>query len=184
MGILFRIMLLCCISGTLCAQGFIPPAKNKSVVYFVRHSNFQPYVAFVFFDGDKFFADFPGRSYHRYECEPGKHLFWASAENRDFITADLKPNSTYVVLVEPISGAGMPKVVLTPLHLRHKDFHKAKTMILTRATALESEETLEKENLRMEPFIKRSLEEHAGRTKDTAPLLELLPDMAIPIERF
>lgn len=177
-------MLVSVVSLSALGQGFAPPKEGKSVVYFTRTSKYQHYAAFVLFDGDRFIADFPGQTYFRYECEPGKHLFWASAENKDFITAELKPNGSYVVMVESRAGQGMPKVYLTPMIGRHKGFHTAKWFISNKAPETENAEKVAEENKRMAAFIKKSLDEYAAIPEEEKASKHLSADMDLPIEKF
>src|SRR5690349_15244489 len=81
-----------------------PPAKGKAVVYFARTVAGYSLTAmasnFNFFDKEKFIGKFSGTGYVRYECEPGEHVFWARAENTDFMTAELEADKIYLVLAE------------------------------------------------------------------------------------
>ena len=51
-----------------------------------------------------------------YETDPGKHIFWAVSENRDFVEADLEPNSVYVLNAQGQMGAFIASVSLSPLN--------------------------------------------------------------------
>ena len=163
-------------------QGFTPPSKGKSVVYFVRVAAYQYSVPFTFFDGKSLIADFPSRYYFRYECEPGTHLFWASCENKEFLHADLKPNETYIVLAEALHGEGLPRVSLIPVNTKHKDFHKAKHIIFHKAPIEENEQTIKEENERMRGFIEKSVSEY--QSENAQPVARLNSDLAIPIEKI
>lgn len=86
-------------------QEFKKPSPGKSLVYFVRISGTGALINFKYFDGDKYLGKMNGVNYFTYECDPGKHIFWVAAENRDFLNADLKPDATYIVEVQPTMGA-------------------------------------------------------------------------------
>jgi hypothetical protein len=178
--ILVTILIACAHSGL--GQGFIPPAKGNSVVYFARVHPYQSSVPFTFFDGDTFITDFLGHNYFRYECKPGEHLFWASSDNTDFIPAELMANETYVVLATPVQGTGLLKVSLSVLHSRHKDFHKAKHIIVTKASVEEDPQKLKEENERMRGFIDRILKEYY--TNNAQSEVRLTKESAIPIEKI
>lgn len=178
---LFLAMLLY-VSGSASGQGFKAPAKGKSVVYFVRVAAYQYSVPFTFFDGKNLIADFPSRYYFRYECEPGTHLFWASCENKEFLYADLKPDETYIIIAEALHGGGLPKVALTPVNTRHKDFHKAKHIIFNKEPLVENEQTIKEENERMRGFIEKSVSEYEAA--NAQPVVRLNSDLAIPIEKI
>lgn len=98
-----------------------PPAKGKAVVYFTRTSSMGMLINFNFFDKDKFIGKFHGTGYIRYECEPGEHLFWARAENRDFITAELEADKIYFVEAEPKMGLATSRVELKPIDPKKDD---------------------------------------------------------------
>lgn len=51
-----------------------------------------------------------------YECEPGKHLFWAASENRDYIEAELEPNGVYFLNAEGQMGVFVTGVNFKPLN--------------------------------------------------------------------
>ena len=96
-------------------QEFEKPAEGKSLVYFVRLSGMGALINFKYFDGDKYLGKINGSNYFIYECDPGEHIFWVAAENRDFIKGELKPNSTYVIEVRPTVGAFTSAVRLHPV---------------------------------------------------------------------
>ncbi len=99
------LLILFCSFSSL-AQEFIPPAKGKSVIYFVRmEAGVFSMADFYFFDTDKLIGYFHGAKYIRYECEPGEHMFWARSENRDFITANLLKDKIYLIEAVPVLGA-------------------------------------------------------------------------------
>jgi len=97
-----------------------PPAKGKAVVYFARPSAIGMLYNFNFFDKDKFIGKFHGTGYLRYECEPGEHVFWARAENSDFITAELEADKIYFVLAEPHMALATVRVELRPVDPNNK----------------------------------------------------------------
>lgn len=150
------ILFLTC-AGTLAAQGFQAPSKGKAVVYLVRPTNYQRDINTLVFDGDKFIADFQGTQYFRYECEPGKHVFWVSAENVDFVVADLNADSSYAIFIETLAGSMMPKVKVSPMPPTHKKFHMAKWLITNKAAVTEDSGVVDAENERMAAFIQRTM---------------------------
>jgi hypothetical protein len=93
-----------------------PPTKGKAVVYFARPSAYGMLYNFNFFDSEKFIGKFPSTGYLRYECEPGEHVFWARAENTDFITAELEADKIYFVLAEPHMALATVRVELRPIN--------------------------------------------------------------------
>lgn len=97
------------------AQPIEKPSEGKSLVYILK-TGAGPLVNFRIYDGDKFLGALSGFKYLVYECEPGKHVFWAASENRDFVEADLEPNSVYVLNAEGQMGAFIASVSLKPLN--------------------------------------------------------------------
>lgn len=108
-------LLLCLAAPCTYGQQYEKPAEGKSLVYFVRSSGTGALINFKYFDGEKYLGKMNGVHYFVYECDPGKHIFWVAAENRDFLTADLKPNGTYIVEVRPTMGAIKAAVRLHPV---------------------------------------------------------------------
>ena len=96
-------------------QGFQPPAFGKSVVYIAELNALGGISNFYFFNNDKFIGSLIGRGYFRYECDPGKQLFWASSENTNFLTADLLPNAIYVIIADVNMGFSDFQVSLRPV---------------------------------------------------------------------
>lgn len=96
------------------------PSEGKSLVYFLRYSSNGAFLNFRLYDGDKFLYKFPYGEYLVYECDPGKHLFWVTSENRDYVEADLEPNSTYVINIQGQMGAFIASVALNPMNPKEK----------------------------------------------------------------
>lgn len=82
-----------------------PPTEGKAVIYFLRTQNLGALMNFRFFEKDKFIGKFSGINYIRYECEPGKSVFWVKAENLDFIETDLEANKIYFIETNARMGA-------------------------------------------------------------------------------
>ncbi|GAB5400317.1 MAG: hypothetical protein Aureis2KO_19020 [Aureisphaera sp.] len=78
-----------------------PPSPGKAVVYFVIPVGYKPTQTFDFFEKGQFIGSIIGPNYLRYECDPGKNLFWLATrdfnEVIDFIEADLKADVIYVL---------------------------------------------------------------------------------------
>lgn len=102
-------------SQKVTTQEIDKPSEGKSLVYIVR-SGAGFLLNFRFYDGDKFLGAVAGSNYLVYECEPGEHLFWATSENRDYVEANLEPNSVYILNGEGQSGAFIAGVNLKPLN--------------------------------------------------------------------
>ncbi len=94
----------------LSSQSVKPAPADKAVVYFMRPSATGALINFVFFDGDQVIGRLNGGKYFRYECDPGKHLFWAKSENRSFLDANLEAGKIYIVHAQPMMGIGKAAV--------------------------------------------------------------------------
>ncbi len=177
------IILIATLSGltSLFAQGFQPPTEGKSVVYFVRVSGYGGAVSFEYFHQDKYIGVFKGKNYMRYECEPGEQLFWASSENKEFITADLKEGGTYIVIVNIIMGAWKARVGLSPLSVNDKDlFERAKKLINKKEPVITPVAKIEKMNKKLKKFISEKLKMYDEKWKNEKNFKHISADMAIP----
>lgn len=104
-------------SQVVLAQDFKAPSEGKALVYFVRYQGAMAVLDFKYFDGEKYLGKASLNNYILYECEPGEHIFWVSAENKEFIKGGLKPNSTYVIEVRPymrVVSAGVELYQISP----------------------------------------------------------------------
>lgn len=101
-----------------CLSQNIPPApENKAVVYFVRTSSLGFAINFSYFDSASFIGKTNGPNYIRYECEPGRHLFWVRSENRAFVEAEVDAGKIYFLEAIPEMGALKAQVDLKPVNL-------------------------------------------------------------------
>ena len=170
---------------TVNAQGFKPPADGKAVVYFVRVTKYGKPTAFEFFHQDKYIGAFKGDQYMVYECDPGTQLFWASSENKEFLTAELEAGKTYVVVVDVIMGAMKARVGLTPLDLSDTEtWGRVKKLINGRPSTVTPEDKIEKMNKKLEKFIAEKLEMYETTWKNEHDFHHLSADMAIPEEEL
>lgn len=106
--------------GNSNAQNLASPSEGKSLVYFVRSSGTGALVNFKYFDGETYLGKFSGLNYFILECEPGKHIFWVTSENRDFVEAELLPDKVYFIEVRPTIGAVYAAVKLFPVGMENQ----------------------------------------------------------------
>ena len=123
-------------------------------------------------------------NYLRYECNPGENLFWASSENKEFITADLKAGGTYIVMVDVIMGMMKAHVGLKPMPTDDKDiFDRVKKVVNSRDAKVTDEKTIEAKNKKLgEKFIPEMLKRYNEEWKGTKNFKHITADMAIPPE--
>jgi hypothetical protein len=162
---------------------FNPPAEGKSVVFFVRVTDLVLTHPLLFFDGDKFIADFTGKKYIRHECQPGGHLFWVSSENEEFLTAELKANECYLVILDVRMESGRPRVGLRPITRNDEIFDKAKTLLNNEDPGETLQETIDKESIKLTEFIKETLQDYHDQEKHEKSINHLSAEMAIPAKR-
>ncbi len=184
-SILFMVMLMVTFANPLSSQGFQPPSPGKSVVYFVRVTGQSGSYTFEFFHQDKYIAALKGKSYFRYECDPGKNLFWASTENKEFLTADLQEGGIYLVIVDVIMGFWKPHVGFTPVDESRTDLlERAKALVNKKPPEEMPQAKIDKMNKKLKKFISEELEHYEKVTKDKYHFRHIDPDMAIPLEKL
>jgi hypothetical protein len=174
------LVLFFAVSSVLFSQGFKSPAEGKAVVYFVRVSAYGGAVSFEFFDRDKFIGMFKGVNYMRYECNPGEQLFWASSENKEFITADLKAGGTYIVIVDVVMGAWKAHVGMKPLPANDPElFERVKKVVNSREASTMPEAKIQARNEKLKDFIPEQLKRYETEWKGTKNFKHITADMAI-----
>jgi hypothetical protein len=169
--------------STISAQGFEPPSDGKAVIYFVRINSIGSMVYFKYFDKEKFIGKFKGKNYMRYECSPGKHLFWASSERKYFITTDLKEGGTYIVVVEAKMGAMSAAVKLYTSEDK-KRLKKALEIINKKAPIVTDKSIIDLENSQMKEYIAEKLALYENEWKASNNYPHISADMAIPPEKM
>ncbi len=179
----FALLALSLLLAVICrGQGFEAPEAGKSAVYFVRLSSAGFAIPFDFYDHDKLIGTFAGRNYMRYETAPGEHLFWASSENYDFMTADLKAGGVYVVVVDVEMGVAVARVGLTPIGASHKQFEKVKKLIDKKGPKEKDPQKLEASAASRAKYVEEALSKYEEKWKDKRAYQHLSPDMAIEVD--
>jgi hypothetical protein len=156
-----RYLMICLISfgvTPLLSQKIDPAPPGKSVVYFARPSPMGFAINFSYFDSTKLIGRFNGGKYVRYECNPGRHLFWARSENRVFIEADLEPEKIYFFRASPSMG-----LVKAQVEMEQADPNDPKQMknilklMAKKAGEIFTAERLEKDSKDLENVVERGL---------------------------
>jgi len=134
---LFFLTFLFVISLNLCnnaakAQNLPRPASGKTMVIFERPPLTAMAVQIRLFDSSTYIGLMGAGGHLVYECSPGKKLFWATAENRDFMEADLAADQVYLVQVEAVAGALTARVKLQPYNPTNKRADKVKKQFAKR----------------------------------------------------
>ena len=180
--ITFMLLILLLTVSPIFSQGFQPPAPGKAVVYFARVTKFGYAVSFEFFHQDKYIGAFKGKNYLRYECDPGQQLLWASSENKEFITCDLKAGGSYVVIVDMVMGAWKGRVGFNPITSDDERFIRAKELIDEQAPVVSPQKKIDEMNKKLATFIPEQLQKYNDVWKGEKNFKHISPDMAIPPE--
>ena len=115
----------------------------------------------------------------------GEQLFWASSENKEFITADVEAGKTYIVMVDVIMGVMKAHVGLTPISTNNsEEFERAKSLINKKPPTITSEEKIAKMNKKLAKFITEKLEMYESTWKNEKNFKHLSADMAIPDDQL
>jgi hypothetical protein len=168
--------------SSLLSQGFQPPAAGKAVVYFARVTKYGGVVSFEFFHQDKYIGIFKGNNYFRYECDPGQQLLWASSENKEFITCDLKEGGSYVVLVDIVMGWAKARVGFSPITADDERFLRAKELINEKPPVVTPQKKIDDMNIKLATFIPEQLDKYNNIWKAEKNFKHISPDMALPPE--
>jgi hypothetical protein len=169
-------------SSMVFSQGFQPPSPGKAVVYFARVTKYGGAVSFEFFHQDKYIGVFKGKNYMRYECDPGQQLLWASSENKEFITCDLKAGGSYVVIVDMVMGAWKGRVGFNPITADDERFIRAKELINEQAPVVTPQKKIDEMNKKLATFIPEQLQKYNDIWKNEKNFKHISADMALPPE--
>lgn len=179
--ILLGFFLLTC--QTVYAQDVAPAPEDMAVVYFVRPSFLGLARTFTFFDGDKAIGRFGGVKYMRYTCPPGEHLFWALAENKSFVKADLKAGHIYIIESEALLAALSLSVKLRPVDVKTYDFlGPIQRLVSKKPPVTFTPKELAQLQSKKKKAIERRLEKYDKINPDR--VLELHPNMTAAPEDF
>jgi hypothetical protein len=157
---LLTILFTCSVVFSI-AQNIAPAPADKAVIYFVRPSSLGLAINFSYFDSTRLVGRFNGPNYIRYECEPGKHLFWARSENRDFVEAEIQPGKIYFIEAIVKMGAVKAAVNLEPINPNDPDRMKKIIKLLDKKTSQSfTSEELAAEEISLQDVIDRGLEKY------------------------
>jgi hypothetical protein len=143
------------------SQNIQPAPPDKAVVYFVRPSSLGFAVNFTYFDSTKLVGKFNAPRYIRYECDPGRHLFWARSENKDFVEAEVDAGRIYFLEAIPHMGALKAAVELKPLDLMNqKELKKVFDLLEKKPSETFTALDIEMETQNMLDVIARGMEKY------------------------
>lgn len=110
---------------TLFAQELSIPTEVKANVYIIRNEFKGIFISFDFYNHDQFIGNLRGLSYLKYECKPGRQLFWAVAGNKDFLELDVREGETYIIKADFIMGLFKGNVKLKLINKEEDEFQNS-----------------------------------------------------------
>ncbi len=152
---------------------------DKSVVYFVRAKGLGALINFTYFDGEKAIGRFNAPKYLRYECEPGKHLFWARSENKSFVEADLEAGKMYLIEVVPKMGGLKASVELVPVDVKAYKMNKIQKLLTKREPEVFDAAELEELQEKMSEIVVKGMEKYNTLKEKGKDIAQLKPEMTI-----
>ncbi len=163
----------------LLAQNNETSVEEKSIVYFTRASGLGALINFTYFDGEKVIGKFNGPKYIRYECSPGKHLFWARSENKSFVHAELKAGEIYIIDVVPRMGGIKASVKLVPVDRANYKLKRIQKLLSKRASETFDENQLVELQTEMSDVITRGMERYNKLIEKGKAIPMLEPEMVV-----
>jgi len=173
------LLLLAFQSIIIYSQNIESTQTEKSVVYFTRANAVGALINFTYFDGEKVIGRFNGPKYLRYECNPGKHLFWARSENKSFVEANLISGKIYIINVIPKMGAIKASVKLVPVDKKNYKLKRIQKLLSKRETEIFSESELNQLQNEMSEIILRGMERYKKMKEKGKKILKLSPEMTV-----
>ena len=154
-------------------------ADEKATVYFVRASSLGAVINFALFDGEQVIGRINGMKYMRYECEPGKHLFWARSENKSFVEAELEPGKTYLIDVIPQMGGIKAGVALMPVDKSNYKLKRIQKLVSKKEPVSFDANELAKLQSQFTDVIERGMSRYEKRKAKDGTIRILSSDMTI-----
>lgn len=149
------------ITLSVVGQNLKSAPEDKAVVYFVRTSSLGFAINFSYFDSTKLIGVFSGPKYIRYECEPGRHLFWARSENRDFVEAEVEAGKIYFIEAIVKMGGIKAAVELRPVDPNDKKrMDKIFKLLNKKPSVSFTENQLKSETERLQDAIDRGMKKY------------------------
>lgn len=163
-------------------EKIVPPSEGKSVIYFLRTTAVGSLMNFRYFDTFKYLGKFNGRSYLRYECDPGEHIFWIKAENTDVLKANLEAGKTYLVETNATIGAFSAAARFKLIDFNNeKQLKRINRLFEKKKETTITEEDRKKEELKNRPTIQKGLLKVKKKLKKTSKLKVLTSDMYLKL---
>jgi len=122
----------------------------------------------------------------RFEYPAGKHLFWASSEDKEFLNCDLKAGETYMVLVNIEMGAWKARIGLEPLDPANDAFERAIEVIKSQKPVVTPESKLKDTQAKLDErgFTEEIMKRYETEWKNAKNTKTIRQDMFIPKEKL
>ena len=122
----------------------------------------------------------------RYELPAGKHLLWASSEDKEFLNCDLKAGETYLVLVNIEMGAFKARIGLEPIGTDNPDFDRVKELVLKKAPVVTSESKIKETQQKLDErgFVENIMKRYESEWKNAANTKSISQDMFVPADKL
>ena len=155
-----------------------PPSEGKSVIYFVRSTGLGALMNIRYFDNGNYIGKFNGKNFIRYECEPGKRIFWIKAENVDFVEAELEANKIYIVETNATMGAFSAAARFLLVDFKDEKQMKRILKVLKEKEGVTfTTEELKEDQLKMKDAISFGMKTVVDKRKRKKKIKYLKPDM-------
>jgi len=157
------IFLFCFIH--LYSQDSINPVTRKANVYFVRNRS-NGLNNFDFYNNSKYIGKLGGSKYLKYQCEAGKQVFWAVADNKYFLEVNLEPDDTCIIEVHKETGFIKGRVRLELIKKGSDYFNYLENNLQKMRSVQFTEDEIRIQNTKRREFINRSLKNHENRKEN------------------
>ncbi len=97
-------------------QQTIAPEEGKALIHFMRPTSFGGAIQSTIYDGDEYIGTVSANTRVCYQSDPGSHMFMVVGESADFLQAELLPNKTYYVNVQPRMGVWKARFSFRPMN--------------------------------------------------------------------
>lgn len=180
---LFIFPLFILVFNSLIAQDSISVSKKRAVVYIIRNDINAIFNTYEFYNNDEYIGGLKGFKFLKYECNTGKQLFWASAENLDFIELDLNSGGTYIIEAEYKTSFYKGRIKLNLIPSNSQNYIFLRNKILNKKPVQLKSDKIRDMNLKREKFISKSLGNYSSQKQqeialnnDTMDLVTLIAD--------
>ena len=173
-----------CLVLHFCGAQEIPPApEGKAVVYIVRTSAYGFGNSFAYLDSARLIGKFGATKYIRYECSPGRHLFWVSSENNSFVDAHVNAGRVYFLYVDAEAGENGPTANLLPVDPKNRDVMMRIFKLMNKKSAITfTPAELAEDTKELKADIKKGLTKHAADKAKGEVMASLTADMYYPLK--